>query len=123
MGTIGKQVYSAPELKEIYTDPQLTKHGSVAQLTGSILPIQPTSNNAIAPHSAPVIPGSQQPADGQQRPANDDVVLQQRPADGGGQQKQQPADGGDSVGQQKQQPADGGDGGGQAKLPTDGDGQ
>ena len=76
MGTSGKQVYSAPELKEIYTDPQLTKHGSVAQLTGSILPIQPTSHNSIAPQSAPLIPGSQRPSDGQQRPA-DDVVLQQ----------------------------------------------
>src|SRR3954471_19547379 len=33
-----KMTYTTPQLKKIYAAPRLTKHGSVAQLTGSVLP-------------------------------------------------------------------------------------
>ena len=55
-----KQAYAAPRLKKIYVAPQLTEHGSVAQLTGSVL--NSSSQNRvnkplIIPRSDTVVPG------------------------------------------------------------------
>ncbi len=56
-----KQVYTAPQLKKIYVTPQLTEHGSVAELTGSALPPNMINGNQQVPPAlmAKAIPGKE----------------------------------------------------------------
>jgi hypothetical protein len=84
-----KKTYTSPQMKKIYAAPLLTKHGMVAQLTGSVMNqdlYNGHNNNRPPTQSAPIVPGNQQ----QQQPQQQQPQ-QQQPQQQAGDGEQQSA--------------------------------